>query len=446
MPATEGDLTAKLEQHQHQQPSIYEQTQGHSTQITRWGDTPDDTARWLYRLIFGDQTTHDLNLGNMEMVHVPVTTLVSATNSLSRAEVVDRLLRTWSRLDIDEIQELQNLSSDDDDEGGPNAKTPVRTIHRPTKRSPPLGLDKHMEEDDRNEAKPKTQGISSPPWDEISDDEAINDSTGDSEPRDEDTATQAGENTRYIHITDDLPDRPPPPPLRPPEPVDSYLPSTPRPGLSPRQSARQSPRKSRFARDVISTYSRYFSNSSSEDKEPRQSDRKVSFDRSIYFEETAAPQRPPSPPPSRNVVPKKGILKSPTDHFPEGPNPVREGVAPHRDDRTKRDVPPGARWTKISRKLVNPEALTIGKERFEVRDDFVFVLRVLSKEEIEAYTSATSQLRKRRAAEAGKESPDRDLYNRRPRARSRSPQGTGAGRSRGSSDWILEWLLPIGQE
>lgn len=91
--------------------------------------------------------------------------------------------------------------------------------------------------------------------------------------------------------------------------------------------------------------------------------------------------------------PIKGILKQPKPSFPEEPNPVREGVAPHKDDKTKGNVPPGARWTKISRKLVNPEALTIGKERFEVREDFVIVLRVLNKEEIEAYTAATAQLR-----------------------------------------------------
>ena len=91
--------------------------------------------------------------------------------------------------------------------------------------------------------------------------------------------------------------------------------------------------------------------------------------------------------------PLKGILKQPSSKFPEERNPVREGVAPHKDDKTKQNVPPGARWTKISRNLVNPEALTIGKERFEDRDDFVIVLRVLSKEEIEAYTVATAQLR-----------------------------------------------------
>ncbi|TGJ82634.1 hypothetical protein E0Z10_g6122 [Xylaria hypoxylon] len=102
--------------------------------------------------------------------------------------------------------------------------------------------------------------------------------------------------------------------------------------------------------------------------------------------------------------PIKGILKAPSVKFPEDTNPIREGVAPHKDDKTKKDVPSGARWTKISRKKVNPEALTIGKERFEVRDDFVIVLRVLNKEEIQAYATATAQIREMRRKEFEKES------------------------------------------
>jgi zinc finger CCCH domain-containing protein 13 len=91
--------------------------------------------------------------------------------------------------------------------------------------------------------------------------------------------------------------------------------------------------------------------------------------------------------------PIKGILKQPKQSFPEEPNPIREGVAPHKDDKTKTNVPTGARWTKINRKMVNPEALTLGKERFEVRDGFVIVLRVLSKEEIQMYAAVTAELR-----------------------------------------------------
>ncbi|KAG6130039.1 hypothetical protein E4U25_003705 [Claviceps purpurea] len=94
--------------------------------------------------------------------------------------------------------------------------------------------------------------------------------------------------------------------------------------------------------------------------------------------------------------PLRGILKQPKASFPEEDNPVREGVAPHKEDKKLKEVPPGARWTKINRKIVNPEALTVGKERFEVRDDFVIVLRVLSKDEIQEYAAATQVLRERR--------------------------------------------------
>ncbi|KAI9163333.1 hypothetical protein HJFPF1_04940 [Paramyrothecium foliicola] len=107
--------------------------------------------------------------------------------------------------------------------------------------------------------------------------------------------------------------------------------------------------------------------------------------------------------------PLKGILKQPKVSFPEEPNPIREGVAPHKEDKKVKEAPAGAKWTKISRKVVNPEALTIGKERFEVRDDFVIVLRVLSKEEIQAYASATQVLRERRRnGEDGHKGRERD--------------------------------------
>jgi hypothetical protein len=149
-----------------------------------------------------------------------------------------------------------------------------------------------------------------------------------------------------------------------------------------------------------------------DDDRPRKS-RRESLDR--YYRETAstedaelapraqASERPDdddvrvrtvSPPRYGEKKPNTGILKQPRPQFPEEPNPIREGVAPHKDDKTRAGtVPQGARWTKISRKMVSPDALTIGKERFEVRDDFIIVLRVLSHEEIKAYAAATATLR-----------------------------------------------------
>jgi len=99
---------------------------------------------------------------------------------------------------------------------------------------------------------------------------------------------------------------------------------------------------------------------------------------------------PPREKPEEKTV--KGILRPPRDKFPEDPTPVREGVAPLKDAK-KDGVPPDARWTKISRKLVNPQALEAGKERYEAREDFVIVLRVLSKEEVQGYAEVTQRIR-----------------------------------------------------
>ncbi|KAI1943530.1 hypothetical protein LOZ66_000113 [Ophidiomyces ophidiicola] len=97
----------------------------------------------------------------------------------------------------------------------------------------------------------------------------------------------------------------------------------------------------------------------------------------------------------------KGILKQPTQKFPEDPSAVREGVAPLKD-APKQGVPPGARWTKIDRRLVNPAALE-GFERFEERSDYVIVLRVLSREEIQAYAIRTAEIRARNYRDRRKE-------------------------------------------
>ncbi|KAK8176398.1 hypothetical protein BC567DRAFT_89299 [Phyllosticta citribraziliensis] len=92
----------------------------------------------------------------------------------------------------------------------------------------------------------------------------------------------------------------------------------------------------------------------------------------------------------------KGILRKPTEKFPEDPNPIREGVAPMKDAKKGKDIPPDARWTKIDRRLVNPEALEEAKERFEERMDCVIVLRVLTKDEIQVLADRTREIREGR--------------------------------------------------
>jgi hypothetical protein len=56
-------------------------------------------------------------------------------------------------------------------------------------------------------------------------------------------------------------------------------------------------------------------------------------------------------------------------------------------------IPPGARWTKISRKLVDLEALDLANEDYEAREDFVIVMRVLTRDEVQEYAVVTQRLR-----------------------------------------------------
>lgn len=100
--------------------------------------------------------------------------------------------------------------------------------------------------------------------------------------------------------------------------------------------------------------------------------------------------------PLASSVPPKSILREPRAWFPEEIDPFREGIAPVRSAQGGRDhIPPNARWTKIDRLLVNPEALDAGNERYEERPDYVIVLRVLTREEIELYALKTQDIRGR---------------------------------------------------
>ena len=97
----------------------------------------------------------------------------------------------------------------------------------------------------------------------------------------------------------------------------------------------------------------------------------------------------------KEVKEVKGILRQPREKFPEDPEPVREGVAPLKEALKdgKKGIPPGARWTKVDRKLVNPAALDEAQERYEERIDHVIVLRVLTREEIEKLAARTQEIR-----------------------------------------------------
>lgn len=95
----------------------------------------------------------------------------------------------------------------------------------------------------------------------------------------------------------------------------------------------------------------------------------------------------------------KGILKQPREKFPEDSSTLREGVAPL--DAAKKGIPPEARWTRINRRLVNPESLEEEGIRFEEYPDYVIVLKVLSQDEIAKLTQRTHEIRERRRLEQG---------------------------------------------
>ncbi|KAL8856869.1 MAG: hypothetical protein Q9178_006586 [Gyalolechia marmorata] len=106
---------------------------------------------------------------------------------------------------------------------------------------------------------------------------------------------------------------------------------------------------------------------------------------------------------AREVPPHKPALRSPTERFPEDPDFVRPGVAPSEESRRSKGIPPNARWTKIDRQLVNPEALERGRERFMERENYVVVLRVLIREEIEQYARETQRIRAERHMPASRD-------------------------------------------
>ncbi|KAK6851945.1 hypothetical protein PG995_012070 [Apiospora arundinis] len=87
----------------------------------------------------------------------------------------------------------------------------------------------------------------------------------------------------------------------------------------------------------------------------------------------------------------KGILKKPTPKFPFPTAMAKDGGVPANSE--KPDMPPGASWTKISRTVVDPMVLFSENERFEERDSFVVVRRLLSEEEVHAYIRATEGLK-----------------------------------------------------
>ena len=89
--------------------------------------------------------------------------------------------------------------------------------------------------------------------------------------------------------------------------------------------------------------------------------------------------------------PVNGILRSLRHKFLENPEPIREDFSLR--DAKWEEVPPDARLTKISRKLISPEALEAGKLLFETREDFLIVASGLSRYEFQFYVGLTEHIR-----------------------------------------------------
>lgn len=126
----------------------------------------------------------------------------------------------------------------------------------------------------------------------------------------------------------------------------------------------------------------------------------------VYSDPDADASLAVPPDPDRNnskvriLEPTKSILRKPRDKFPEPPITEREGVAPLDKEKAKSTgAPPDARWTKVKRDLVNPAALDRAGERYQEADDYVTILRVLSREEIQELATLTRRIRDERYEE-----------------------------------------------
>lgn len=79
----------------------------------------------------------------------------------------------------------------------------------------------------------------------------------------------------------------------------------------------------------------------------------------------------------------------PTNH---GLTPIQPTLLEGRTDGDV-DVVDVSRWTRINRRFVSPEALDRAHEKYFVWDPYVIVHRILSREEVDAYTTESTSIR-----------------------------------------------------
>jgi hypothetical protein len=107
-------------------------------------------------------------------------------------------------------------------------------------------------------------------------------------------------------------------------------------------------------------------------------------------------------------------------HTPRGPSlKTGLGLAP---DSQGREIPPEATWTRIRRSLVSTEVLEQDKRRYEATPEFVAVLGVLEKREIEELVRRSWEMRqgRRRGGGGGGTGGDRERQQQQQQARPKS--------------------------
>ncbi|TVY92753.1 hypothetical protein LAWI1_G002435 [Lachnellula willkommii] len=115
-----------------------------------------------------------------------------------------------------------------------------------------------------------------------------------------------------------------------------------------------------------------------------------------------------------------------TERFGTSPRPDTSRLAP---DSYGNEIPSDAKWTKMARRLVSPEVLDQDRRRYEARPDFVAVLGILSRDEIEDYAVRSQALR---AARSRRSHPI-PAPSQNPRSALRAPERRG-GRDTPSTD------------
>ncbi|RGP79249.1 hypothetical protein FLONG3_2685 [Fusarium longipes] len=111
----------------------------------------------------------------------------------------------------------------------------------------------------------------------------------------------------------------------------------------------------------------------------------------------------------RSMPPMPPHLSSGLPSYGSSPRSSAPRLAP---DRWGNEIPPDAQWTRIRRERVSPEVLERAGVRYEARPDYVAVLGILTRDEIEEYARQSAACR---AARLRRDPPPRkhDRYSER---------------------------------